>query len=210
MRDCPLHPERSHALKYPDNRAASVPLHVPSAAELRATRLRLGLTQSEVAKAAGVSQPLIARMENESVDARLSTFRAVVDALNRAERTVVTLKDVMHAPVDVVRATDTMAEAIRLMREKSYSQVPVIAKGIPVGSLSERAVVHALAGARDAEALARAPVRDSMGPPFPTASPETSVDQAARLLEDQSALLVMERGKLLGIVSKADLLSLIK
>lgn len=187
-----------------------MPLHVPSAAELRALRLKLGLTQSEVAKAAGVSQPLIARMENETVDARLSTFRSVVDALNRADRAVVTLKEIMHAPVEVIRATDAMADAIRLMREKNYSQLPVVAKGIPVGSLSEKAVVHALGGARDAEALAKSPVRDSMGPPFPTAAPETTVDQAARLLEDQSALLVMERGKLLGIVSKADLMSLIK
>lgn len=173
-------------------------------------RLKLGLTQSEVAKSAGVSQPLIARIENETVDARLSTLRSVVDALNRAERTVVTLADVMHAPVEAVKATDTMAEAIRLMREKNYSQLPVLAKGLPVGSLSEKAVVHALAGARDAEALARSPVREAMGPPFPTAAPDTTVDAAARLLEEQPALLVMERGRLLGIVSKADLMGLIK
>lgn len=186
-----------------------VTLHVPLASEVRSMRKRLGLTQAEVAKSAGVSQPLIARIESGSVDPRLSTFTAVLDALNRAERKGVFLSEVMTTPVASVRATDTVSAAIRVMREKNISQLPVLAKGIPVGSLSDRQVVHALSEAADAEKLAKRSVGDIMGPPFPIARPDMSVDQAARLLEDQPAILVMEKGKLVGIVAKADLLSLV-
>lgn len=188
----------------------AVPLQVPLPGEIRAVRKKLGLTQAEVAKAAGVSQPLIARIENGSVDPRLSTYTAVVEALNRAERKGVLLSEVMITSVASVRATDTVSAAIRVMREKDISQLPVLAKGVPVGSLSDKQVVHALSEARDAEELARKSVGDIMGPPFPVAGPDMSVDQAARLLEDQSAILVMERGKLVGIVAKADLLSLVR
>jgi len=185
-------------------------LHVPLPGELRALRRRLGLTQAEVARAAGVSQPLIARMESGAVDARASTLRAVIDALNRAERKSVHLREIMTAPVTSVKATDTVSAAIRVMREKGISQLPVLAKGVPVGSLSDRTVIHALSEATDADALAKTPVGNLMGAPFPMAEPETSVDQAYPLLEDQPAVLIVERGKLLGIVSKADLLSLVR
>jgi predicted transcriptional regulator len=37
-----------------------------------------------------------------------------------------------------------------------------------------------------------------------------SVDRAARLLEGQPAILVMEKEKLLGIVAKVDLLQLVR
>lgn len=184
-------------------------LRVPLPGELRALRKKLGLTQAAVARAAGVSQPLVARIENGSVDPRLSTYTSVLEALNRAERKGVLLSEVMATAVASVRATDTVSAAIRVMRDKDISQLPVLAKGVPVGSLSDRQVVHAMGEAQDAEQLARRSVGDIMGPPFPVAAPDMSVDQAARLLEDQPAILVMERGKLVGIVAKADLLSLV-
>ena len=187
-----------------------MPLHMPIPAEVRALRKKLGLTQATVAKSAGVSQPLIARIENGTVDPRCSTYGAVLDALNRAERKGVMLKEVMTAPVAAVKATDTVAMAIRAMREKEISQLPVLAKGISVGSLSDRLIVHALSEATDADALAKTQVGQIMGAPFPMAGPETSVEQAYRLLEDQPAILVVDRGKVIGIVSQADLLSLVR
>lgn len=186
-----------------------MPLHAPLPSEVRALRKKLGLTQASVAKAAGVSQPLVARIEGGSVDPRLSTYVAVLDALNRAERKGVLLSEVMATPVASVRATDTVSAAIKTMRELEISQLPVLAKGVPVGSLSDRQLVHALGEAQDAQQLAKSTVGAIMGPPFPVAAPDMSVDQAARLLEDQPAVLVMERGKLVGIVAKADLLQLL-
>lgn len=187
-----------------------MPLHAPLPSEVRSLRKKLGLTQAEVAKSAGVSQPLVARIENGSVDPRLSTYNSVLDALNRAERKGVLLQEVMTTPVASVRATDAVSAAIRVMREKGISQLPVLAKGVPVGSLSDRQVVHALSEAPDAQELAKRAVGDIMAPPFPVARPDMSVDQAARLLEDQPAILVMEKGKLVGIVAKADLLQLVR
>ena len=100
----------------------------------------------------------------------------------------------MTTSVTSVRVSDTVAVAIRVMREKGISQLPVLSKGVPVGSLSDRSIVHALSEAQDADALAKRPVGDIMGPPFPTAGPETTVDQAYPLLEDQPAVLVVETG----------------
>lgn len=177
--------------------------------ELKRWRLRLGLTQAQVARSAGVSQPLIARIERGSVDPRLSTMRAIIKALRDAERREVKLKDVMTHPVHSVRSTDTVHGAIQLMREKGFSQLPVVSKGFPVGSLSERTIVHLLSERKSAEELSKALVGDIMGAPFPMVGPEASADEVYGMLEDSSAVLVVERGRLIGLVSKSDLLNLL-
>ena len=184
-------------------------LPLPTPQDLRTHRLRLGLTQAAVARAAGVSQPLVARIERGNVDPRWSTLKSIVDALNRAEHQEVALGDVMTQTVASVRPGDAVGDAIRTMREGSFSQLPVLHKGAPVGSLSERNVVHALTSATR-EDLARMPVRDIMGPPFPTAGPEDTLEIATRLLEDHPAVLVMERGRVVGIVAKSNLLETLR
>lgn len=187
-----------------------VPLSLPTPDEIRALRLKLGLTQAELARAAGVSQPLIARIEGGTVDPRYSTLRAVVEALNRTERAEVTLGDIMTSPVQALRATDLVHQALGLMREQNFSQLPVTAKGMPVGSISERNLLRALAEARDPTEVSNKLIRDVMGPPFPVAERTTGLDAAVRMLEDQPAILVVEQGKMVGLVTKADVLNLIE
>lgn len=181
---------------------------IPTGEDLRRWRQRLGLTQAEVARRAGVSQPLIARIEKGSVDPRLSTLRAVMDALAGAERGAVRLKDVMSTPVISVKATDPVSAAIEVMRKHGFSQLPVVHKGAPVGAINERAIVHWLHTAKDPRALDALPVRDVMGPGFPTVAPESAVDQVFGLLEEHNAVLVMERGRLIGLVARSNLLGL--
>lgn len=187
----------------------SMALEIPELEELKRWRLKLGLTQSQVASAAGVSQPLIARIERGSVDPRLSTMRSIIKALRDAERREVKLKDVMTHPVMSVRSTDTVHSAIQLMREKGFSQVPVVSKGFPVGSISERTIVHLLSEKKNTEELSKAFVGDIMGAPFPMVEPGASTEEVYGMLEEAAAVLVVERGKLVGLVSKSDLLNLL-
>lgn len=186
-----------------------MPLTLPTARDIRSNRQRLGLTQAQLAEEAGVSQPLIARIENENVDPRFSTVKAIVEALNRAERQEVTVEEVMSTEVVRAEADRPVREAIEAMRENGYSQLPVLEDGHPVGSVTEREVVHAMADSGEPEELSEQPVREVMGPPFPTAEPGTTVEEAYSILEDHGALLVMEKGEVVGILAKADLLSLL-
>ncbi len=180
-------------------------LTLPTPAELKAQRARLGLTQAELAERAGVSQSLIARVEGGKVDPSYSTLRALVEALNEAERREAKLLDLMAAPVASVAPDDPIREAVHRMREAAISQLPVLEDGAPVGSVSERDIVHALTGATKEEIVDQ-PVSTVMGAPFPAVEPGTSVEAALRLLEDRPALLVMEKGTVIGIVTKSDLL----
>jgi predicted transcriptional regulator len=181
-------------------------MDIPTPDEMRRWRRALGLTQAELARRAGVSQPLIARIEKGSVDPRLSTLRSILGAMASAERDTVRLKDVMSSPVVTVKASDPVSKAVEVMRHHGFSQVPVVHRGLPVGSVNERGIVHHLHGARDPRSLEHLPVREIMGPSFPLVDPETPVDTVVGMLEAHSAVLVMERGRLIGILARSNLL----
>ncbi|MFC6734746.1 helix-turn-helix domain-containing protein [Halolamina salina] len=58
---------------------------IPTGEEIRDVRKERGMTQSELADEAGVSQPLIARIENGDVDPTLESVHCIVTALNEAQ-----------------------------------------------------------------------------------------------------------------------------
>ena len=57
-------------------------MQIPTGEDIRAARQNKELTQSELAESAGVSQPLIARIESNDVDPTIDTLYSVVAALN--------------------------------------------------------------------------------------------------------------------------------
>lgn len=174
-------------------------MELPTAADLRERRKQLGLTQSEVAEAAGVSQPLIARIEGGGVDPRLSTLRRIVEVLNEREAEVVRAADLMSTSVVNVQADDSVKLAASKMSEAAYSQLPVLQGEVAVGSIT----LGDLAGLGDADR--DDPVREHMQEPFPVVSPETAVHELKTLLEHARAVLVTEEGRPLGIITEADL-----
>ncbi|MHA1431033.1 MAG: helix-turn-helix domain-containing protein, partial [Candidatus Freyarchaeota archaeon] len=53
---------------------------LPTPEDIKRLRKKVGLTQTELAEKAGVSQSLIARIESGSVDPRLSTLQRILNA----------------------------------------------------------------------------------------------------------------------------------
>jgi predicted transcriptional regulator len=59
-------------------------MQIPTGEDIRSVRENKGLTQSELAERAGVSQPLITRIEGEDVDPTIDTLYSVVSVLNNS------------------------------------------------------------------------------------------------------------------------------
>jgi cystathionine beta-synthase len=104
---------------------------------------------------------------------------------------------------------ETIAEAVSILREYGVSQMPVVRAEPPVmaaevvGSVSERGLLGALFGhqARPAEA-----VSSVLEPPLPVLGATEPVSQAVKLLVDVDALLVLDDGKPVGVLTRQDLL----
>jgi cystathionine beta-synthase len=133
--------------------------------------------------------------------------------LVQAETVEPTLRDVLtyrrtHArtmPLVVsVAPTDSIADAVELLRRYGISQTPVMEHGHMVGSLTENLLLRRLASG---EPLAATVVRDLQGPPFPQLAGDALAQEAYTLFSSgQSAVAVMDNDALEGIVTKSDLL----
>ncbi|MFQ5815460.1 MAG: XRE family transcriptional regulator [Candidatus Hydrothermarchaeaceae archaeon] len=180
---------------------------VPGPEELRELRLKAGLTQTELAKRAEVSQPLVARIESGDVDPRASTLKKILLALREDTKGEgLSARDVMKSPVVHVRPNGTLSNASKIMEEHGFSQLPVISDGIQIGSISERSVIEELTKERDFSLVSSKSVSQVMSHGFPTISPDTDIGTLSRLIGTHPAVLVVEMGKVEGIITRADLL----
>ncbi|HJH28542.1 MAG TPA: CBS domain-containing protein [Methanosarcinaceae archaeon] len=183
-------------------------MQLPTPGDLKQKRTDLGLTQSGLAKRAGVSQPLIARIESGDVDPRLSTLRKIFDVFESTEKEHILVKDIMHSPVIHATPDISVNEAVRLMEKYGFSQVPVINNGVPVGCISDDLIVRSMAD-KKTDAISQMKVYDMMGESFLTVSPKTDIGVVSHMLERNPAVLVLDKGQVVGVVTKQDVISLL-
>jgi cystathionine beta-synthase len=131
--------------------------------------------------------------ENQMLDTPRSTVRELLERRPAGAPAVVSV-----APAAAVR------QALNLMATWGVSQIPVIDNGQSVGGLIEGTLMtRALAQ----PALLERPVSEVMDPPFPEVESGTTVDRVGAMLTRESpAALVRKEGKLVGIVSRYDVL----
>jgi predicted transcriptional regulator len=174
--------------------------------QVRRQRLTLRLTQADLAKASGTSQSLIAKLERGRLSPSYEVVRRILEALDRlAADDEGIASDLMHGNPIVADPAEPLGKALERMKEKGFSQLPVVDRGQPIGSLSESAILDRIEQGADLEALKRQPVRATMRASFPTVEPTTRRRTLVELLRDHEAVLVVKEGKLVGVVTKSDL-----
>ncbi|RLI48507.1 hypothetical protein DRO61_06385 [Candidatus Bathyarchaeota archaeon] len=175
--------------------------------DIRRLRKMMGLTQKKLAKKAGVSQSLIARIEKNSVDPRLSTVRKILGALSLIKEGKIA-KDVMHSPVITVKNTDTVRKAVELMRKHNISQLPVLKEKFMVGSVKESTIIHRIIRGGNIRKMFFTPIYNIMENPFITVNPSMGIDEVLSIMSSgHPAVLVIDKETLIGIITKIDVLS---
>lgn len=181
--------------------------HLITPEELRNLRRRFRLTQKELAQKAGVSQSLIARIENKTVDPRLSTVRRIYNAITSVQSEQKKAKDVMHNPVVTIEAMDTIKSAITLMKKYAISQLPVLRENKIIGSIQESTLLDKLVNSKDSNRFFSNSVYNIMEKSFPVVEPDADVNYVVNVLSrNKSAVLVIDNKKIVGIITKIDLL----
>jgi CBS domain-containing protein len=139
----------------------------------------------------------------------------------------------LMSPVEIFVSPDaTVAEAARLLLDRNLFGMPVIEDGKLIGIVTRRDVVtkhaHAhlpifigllgyvapfeLPGSREeVEHVLAVTVRDLMDDEVVTVNADADIDDVATLMADRSVdpIPVMERGRVIGIVSMADIVRLV-
>jgi cystathionine beta-synthase len=114
------------------------------------------------------------------------------------------LPDLVHT-----HPSETVRDAIGILREYGVSQMPVVGAEPPVmagevaGSVSERELLSAVFEGRAKLADA---VSEHMSAPLPMIGAGELVSAAGKALRDWDALMVVEKGKPIGVITRYDLL----
>jgi len=114
-----------------------------------------------------------------------------------------TVRDVMSFPVRFVSPRTSLKEAKDLMIKYGISTFPVLEKGKVLGIISREKVDHVMA-----HNSGKAPLKSYLSPKVFTVSPHLSLKKAQGIMMDEEAriLLVLDNGKLVGILKGPDLL----
>lgn len=102
-----------------------------------------------------------------------------------------------------LKPEDPIRVALSLIRKHHVSQLPVMTEAGSVGTVNEPALMAALL---DGTASLEGPVAGIMEATLPVLPAEEPVSTAARLLTSGHAVLVSDRGALVGILSRIDLI----
>jgi cystathionine beta-synthase len=115
------------------------------------------------------------------------------------------LPDLVHT-----HPAETVRDAINILSEYGVSQMPVVGAEPPVmagevaGSVSERELLSAVFEGRAKLADA---VSEHMSPALPLIGAGELVDAAAKALREWDAVMVVDDGKPVGVITRSDLLS---
>jgi predicted transcriptional regulator len=185
---------------------------IPEIEEIRMLRRQLGLTQTELARMAGVSQSLIAKIERGLVQPSYHNVKRLVESLQgeaNRRQPAATVGSTCTKNIVWAEAHETVKDAANLMRKHGFSQVPVRRRGQLVGAISERTLSDLFSTSDQPETLGRKRIEEIMGDPFPQVPETTPIKVASALLQFAPAVMVLRAGEPVGILTKSDLLKVL-
>jgi predicted transcriptional regulator len=169
-------------------------------ARLKALRRSAGLTQRKLARQAGVSQSLIAKVEAGRVDPSYSNVLKLEQALTAAsQQQELTAQDIMTRRFISAAPAMHGSEIAGLLARHAISQVPVIDRGRAVGLITESDLLRA------GQQMGRKTARELMLDPPPIVPADTRLSVLTALLLQHPLILVAKKGSLAGVVTKADI-----
>jgi len=172
--------------------------------EIKKIRKTLGLTQTDLAKRANVSQSIIAKIESGKIDPTFTKTKRIFETLDDLEnKEEIKAEELMNKKIVSIYPDDNVKDSINKMKKFGISQMPVIDNEKIVGLVSESTLLDALMNKKGRK------IEDIMEDTPPIVSKKASIKVVSNLLRHYPVVLVSQSGKLIGLITKADLLSML-
>lgn len=173
--------------------------------DIKRLRKHHGLTQAELAKLAGVSQSLIAKIEAGTLDPTFSRTQKIFIVLESLDtKSELQAKDVMRSKLITCEQSSKVTEAVQKMHKYGISQIPVVHEGNVVGFVSEKTVLELIT--KPKYDLSSARISDVMHDVPPIISEHTGLSAITPLLRYFPIIIVKKKEKITGVITKADML----
>ncbi|MFH1316650.1 MAG: CBS domain-containing protein [Candidatus Woesearchaeota archaeon] len=168
--------------------------------EIKNIRKKLGLTQTQLAKTAQVSQSLIAKIEAGRIDPTYSKTQKIFRTLDDLQKkNELKASEIMQAKVISISPDEGIKDALKKMKKYEISQMPVIEDHKSIGMVTEADLLEALL-----ENKKEPKIGDIMDDSPPVVSEKSRADVITSLLRHYPMILVSGQGKLKGVITKMD------
>ncbi len=174
-------------------------------------RIKIGITQKELANLTGVSTSMINQIESGRSKPSYETAKKIFDSLTNLEGVTTSHKAGDFCSKDVVRLkpSNTLNDAIKKMRKLSISQIPVFSGNEPVGIVTEDSIVKYLSDVGEAE-LKNVKLEDVMESVPPIVDYNTPANILVPLIRFSKCILVSKKSKIYGIITATDTLKMME
>ena len=174
--------------------------------EIRIKRKKFGLTQLELARQAGVSQSIVAKIEKGRIDPTYSSVVKIIECLDKLEsRSTKKVEDLMIKKIISAKPTDKIHDLVLLMKKYEISQIPVIKDGKVVGSISEKTIMDTLLK-ENSDVIKNSKVEEYMDNIPPSVPYGTDIISVIALLDNFSYVLIIKKGEIAGLLTKSDVI----
>lgn len=166
--------------------------------EIKSKRKELDLTQKQLSKRVGVSQSLIAKLEQKKNIPNYQTINKIYDFLERKMNHVQkNAGELANTEINSLSLKDTRKAAAELMAEKNLDAIPVEEDGNFIGVVRSSSLTLV---------SEETPVKEIMDYSFSIVSNETSKEAVKKLYKDNDLILVQKEGEVTGFISGKDLI----
>lgn len=178
---------------------------------IKQARTKIGITQKELAKIAGVSTSMINQIESGRSQPSYETAKRIFDGLATLEGRSDPNKagDICSKEIIRLKPTDSLHDAIHKMRKLSISQIPIFNGSEPVGVITEDGVVRHLTDSDEAS-WKRIRLADVMEARPPIVDHQTPARALVPLIRYSKCILVAKTGKIIGIITASDTLKMLE
>lgn len=184
---------------------------------IKSARVSVKLSQAKLARMCGMSQSMIARLEKDilTLNPSYSAVYKVMDVLSKAsengeKQQPLSKKaaEIMHRNIVFLNHGDTVAKAIRIIKNYDFAYIPVLnERGAVSGTVYQTDILE-LATRRPTE-LSQIKIHEIAKPALPQVDEDTSAASLKNILEAFGAVLVVDKGKAIGIITSYDVLKLL-
>jgi len=172
-------------------------------------RVKLGLTQRELASLSGISTSMINQIESGRCKPSYDTAKKIFEVLSSQEgKTSLKAGDICSHEVISVLKDEKLELAIEKMMKNSISQIPVREDSKIVGLVSEDVLARKILESDDKKNIHQVPILQIMEPPPPIVDISTPAKALIPLVRFAKCVLVSRKGEIIGIITISDTLKM--
>jgi len=181
---------------------------LPRLDSIKQARIKIGLTQKQLANMVDVSTSMINQIESGRTQPSYETAKRLFDSLATLEGKLSPHKagDLCSKEIIKLKPTNSLHDAIKLMRRRSISQIPIFNGREPIGVVTEDGIVKHLA--ENEERWKKIELSEVMEAPPPIVDYKTPANALVPLIRFSKCILVSKNSKICGIITASDTLKI--